>query len=159
MKDRWDYKVTGKNGGLIRIILFFAVSAFFVILAADQLKGGQKKSIILGTFFCAIALSTLYLFVKLAIRYFFFKVYIGEKGFYFQSNPFNGKYYEYETIRGCNEELRTSKGANTSTAMNAYFFTFIEKDGKAVTFQFEKALYEREFDTLKQRIENAAQKR
>lgn len=155
MNEKWDYKIDGKQNGLIRLIIIFAVSVFFIVLTVDQFFGKGNKSMIVGFFFAAVAVSSLYIFIKLALRFFFFKVYIGEKGFYFQSNPFNGKYYEYGDIRDCFEELKTSRsGYSSGPSQTSYFyyFTFTDKSGKSTRFLFDKALYEHEFNELKERI-------
>lgn len=155
MNEKWDYKINGKQNGLIRLIIIFAVTVFFIVLTVDQFFGKGNKSMIVALFFAAIAVSSLYIFIKLALRFFFFKVYIGEKGFYFQSNPFNGKYYEYTDIKDCREELKTSRGGYSSGPSQPsyfYYFTFTDKSGKSTRFLFDKALYEHEFNELKERI-------
>lgn len=92
--------------------------------------------------------------------FFFVKVLVGKKGFYFQTNPFNGKYYEYTDVKNCYEELKTSRSgfadSGTSTGY-FYFFYFTDKDGKTHKMLFNKALYEHEFNALKERINNSNQ--
>lgn len=106
MNDEWDYTISGKTGNTISLIFLFAVSAFLTVLSVDQLIGGQHKSVVLGLFLGVMALSSIVLFVKLAVMFFFVKVRVGKKGFYFQSNPFNGKYYEYTDVKNGYEELK-----------------------------------------------------
>uniref|UniRef100_UPI0040292FE1 hypothetical protein n=1 Tax=Eubacterium sp. TaxID=142586 RepID=UPI0040292FE1 len=110
MNDEWDYTISGKTGNTISLIFLFAVSAFLTVLSVDQLIGGQHKSVVLGLFLGAMALSFIVLFVKLAVMFFFVKVRVGKKGFYFQSNPFNGKYYEYTGVKNGYEELKKPVG-------------------------------------------------
>lgn len=160
MNDEWDYTISGKTGNTFSLIFLFAVSAFFTVLSVDQLIGSKNKSFVLGLFLGVMALSSIVLFVKLAVMFFFVKVRVGKKGFYFQSNPFNGKYYEYTDVKNCYEELKTSRSgfpdSGTSTGY-FYFFYFTDKDGKTHKMQFNKALYEHEFDVLKERINNSHQ--
>lgn len=158
MNDEWDYKIDGKSNGKFRIIFLFIVAAFFTILTIDQLKGTPNKSLIVAAIFGIIAVSSICLLIKLLIRYFCFKVFIGKKGFYFQTNPFNSRYYEYSQIKSCREELKSSRAGYASQASQPacfYYFYFTDKNGKTVKFQFEKALYEHEFNVLKERINNS----
>lgn len=158
MNEKWDYKINDKQNGLIRLIIIFAITVFFIVLTVDQFFGKGNKSIIVAFFFAFVAVSSLYIFIRLALRFFFFKVYIGEKGFYFQSNPFNGKYYEYSDIKDCREELKVSRsGYSSGPSQTSYFyyFTFTDKSGKSTKILFNKALYEHEFNELKERIFNS----
>lgn len=158
MNDVWDYKIDGKSSGKFRIIFLFIVAAFFTILTIDQLKGTPNKSLIVAAVFGIVAVSSIYLLIKLLIRYFCFKVFIGKKGFYFQTNPFNSRYYEYSQIKNCREEQKSSRAGYSSQASQPayfYYFYFTDEEGKTVKFQFEKALYEHEFNVLKERINNS----
>lgn len=160
MNDEWDYTISGKTGNTFSLIFLFAVSAFFTVLSVDQLIGGQHKSVVLGLFLGAMALSSIVLFVKLAVMFFFVKVRVGKKGFYFQSNPFNGKYYEYTDVKNCREELKTYRSGFSDAGTSAtygYFFYFTDKDGKTHKMLFNKVLYEYEFNVLKERINNSNQ--
>lgn len=154
MNDTWDYKIDGKTGSLARLIIMFVISAIFIGLSFAQLKTNDFNFTIVLFFFGSIAVISLGIFLKLLIRYFCFKVYIGKKGFYFQSNPFNGKYYEYSDIANCYEELMSSKESNGPDRVSMYYFTFKDENGKTIKFQFEKALHEREINELKSRIKN-----
>lgn len=158
MNDEWDYKIDGKSNGKVRIIILFVITAFFTILTIDQLKGTLNKSLIVAAFFGIGAISSIYLLIKLLIRYFCFKVFIGKKGFYFQTNPFNSRYYEYSQIKNCREELKFSRANYSSYSSQPayfYYFYFTDNENKTVKFQFEKALYEHEFNVLKERINNS----
>lgn len=86
---------------------------------------------------------------------FYFKICIGENGFFFQSNPFNGKYYNYKDILSCKEELkriRHSVGYGDPVTYR-YFFYFTDRNGRTQKILFEKSLFEREFEALKNRID------
>lgn len=158
MNDEWDYKIDGKSNGKFRIIFLLIVAAFFTTLTIDQLKGTPNKSLIVAAIFGIVAVSSIYLLIKLLIRYFCFKVFIGKKGFYFQTNPFNSQYYEYSQIKSCREELKSSRAGYASQVSQPayfYYFYFTDKNGKTVKFQFEKSLYNHEFNVLKERINNS----
>ena len=152
--EEWEHKISGKDGGVAGLIIIFVLSAFFTVVTVDQLKDAPNKSRIAALFFGLIAVSSIYILVKLIIRYFFFKLYIGQKGFYFQSNPFNGRYYNYSEIKSCNEEIKTSYNSEISRNVNFYYFNFTDSNGKTVKFQLDKSLYENELNILKERINN-----
>lgn len=155
MNDKWDYKISGRTGNTFGLIFLFAASVFFTVLSVDQFIGGRNRSVIVGAFFGVMALSSIVLFIKLALMYFFTKIYIGKKGFYFQTNPFNGKYYEYSEIKNCRSEMKTSRASyidHVSSTVYFYFFYFTDGDGKTHKMQFNKALHEHEINVLKERI-------
>lgn len=155
MNDEWDYKISGKTNNTPRLIILFVISAFFTALTVSQIITSKNQFFIVALFFGAIALSSIYLLVKLALIYFCVKVYIGKNGFYFQSNPFDGRYYEYNEIKSCREEMKTSRssfGNQSSQTAYFYFFYFTDKDGKTHKVQFDKAVYEYEFNVLIERL-------
>lgn len=155
MNDEWDYKISGKTNNTPRLIVLFVILAFFTALTVSQIITSKNQFSIVALFFGAIALSSIYLLVKLALIYFCVKVYIGKNGFYFQSNPFDRRYYEYNEIKSCREEMKTSRssfGNQSSQTAYFYFFYFTDKDGKTHKVQFDKAVYEYEFNVLIERL-------
>ncbi|HZJ78454.1 MAG TPA: hypothetical protein VFD52_06640 [Clostridia bacterium] len=150
--EQWDYKIDGKLNGITRVVIPLVLSAVFTIIAVDQLKSQPNKSLFVAAACGIIAFTSLYLLFKLSVRYFCFKVYIGGNGFYFQSNPFNGKYYEYDDLVYGKEELKTRRSRQSTDVLYYYFFVFKDKNGKATRFQFEKSVCEREINALKKRI-------
>lgn len=155
--EQWDYKIDGKIGGITRIVIGLVLSVFFVVLTIDQLQPQPNKSMMIAFSFGSAAVIALYLLITLSIRYFCFKVYIGSEGFYFQSTPFNGKYYEYIDIQSCKEELKIYRHRH-SPNLHYFYFIFTDQNGKTIKFLFEKPLCEREIKTLKKRIENQSLK-
>lgn len=153
--EKWDYVISGKTNGLIRIIIFGVLAGFFAALTVDQIRPVPNKMLIVAVFFGLICTVLTVTLIRLINRYFCFKICIGEKGFFFQSNPFNGKYYNYNDILSCKEELkriRHSVGYGDPVSYH-YFFYFTDKDGKTQKILFEKSLFEREFEVLKNRID------
>lgn len=151
--ETWDYKIDGKINGITAMVIGLVLSVFFVVLTVDQLQPQPNKSMMVAFSFGSMAAAALCLLVTVSVRYFCFKVYIGSKGFYFQSNPFNGKYYEYIDIKRCKEELKIYRHRR-SPNLHYYFFIVTEKSGKNTKFLFEKSVCEREINVLKKRIEN-----
>lgn len=151
-EEQWDYKIDGKTGGVAKLVVWLVLSILFVVLTIDQLQAQPHKSLAAAFAFGSTAAVLLCLFVVILVRHICFKVYIGSKGFYFQSNPWNGTYYTYtDMIRG-EEELRVYHRRKSSDQY-CYYFILEEKNGKTTKFQFEKSVHEREINVLKERIE------
>lgn len=147
--EEWDYKISGKTSGIASIVFGFVMSAVLVAITVDQLLPQPNKSKIVALFFGFAAAPILYSFIVSLIRYVCFRVYIGKKGFYFQSNPFNGKYYLYSDIVRCYEHSERFR----HNVSKCYFFNFTDKNGKTVKFTFEKNINVREIKELKERID------
>lgn len=152
-EGQWDYKIDGRHNAKAGILIFSLLWALFTVLAVDQLRDMPNKSIYLAFAFGGVSIPLLCIVIWLIIRYVCFKVLIGENGFYFQSAPLNGRFYQYSDIKNCREVLKTyhHHGTDPSRSYHYYFF-FTEKGGKSRKFVFEKLIYEREIDLLKERI-------
>ena len=152
--EKWDYVVSGKTNGLLRIIIIGVLAGIFAALTIDQLRLVPNKMLIVAVFFGLICAVLTVKFIRLINRYFCFRICIGENGFFFQSNPFNGKYYRYEEIVSCKEKLKQARHSvgYGDPVTYRYFFCFTDKDGKTQKILFEKALFEKEFEALSERI-------
>ena len=116
---------------------------------------------ITGLFFTGVTLlSIIILCILLIIRYQCFKVQIEDTGFYFQSSPFNGKYYLYEDIKSYKIEKKVyhqhSTMDGTHSTLHYYYFIFTDKSGRTRKFQFQKSIHGHEAETLKMRIDQAS---
>lgn len=152
--EKWDYVVSGKPYGIMRIVIIGILAVFFAVLTIDQLKLTPNKMLIVAIFFGGICVTLTVTLIRLINRFFYYSVYIGKTGFFFRTNPFNGKYYRYADIKHCGEELvksRRNAGTTDKTTYN-YFFFFTDCKGNTKKILFEKALYEKEFDVLTRRI-------
>ena len=149
--ERWEYKIDCRQYGLLRFLIFGGIAVFFAVLAVDQLVPGENKYWYAALFFAVPAFITGVTAVRLAIRYFCFKIYVGRNGFYFQTDPFDGKYYRYSEVKSANENLRRyhRRGHGTSYA---YYFNISFSNGTTKSIIFEKSLHERELEVLKKRI-------
>ena len=152
--EKWDYIVSGKTNGPLRMIMIGVFAFFFAALTIDQLRPVPHKNRIIAVFFGLICTVLTVTLIRLINRYFCFKICIGENSFFFQSNPFNGKYYRYEDVTSCKEELKRVRHSvgHSDPVTYCYFFYFIDKDGKTQKIPFEKALFEKEFEVLSERI-------
>ena len=151
--ERWDYIISGKEGGLARIIVMLIPAGLFTMLTIDQLQPQPGKLRMLALAFAGMAIPMLGITIYLLNRYFFFKVCIGEDGFYYQSSPFGGKYYRYADVVSCREEHQAYRPKHRTQTMHYYYFHFDTAEGRSVRFLFEKELHAREISTLKERIE------
>lgn len=152
-EEKWEYKIDGRRGGIAGMVVFFAIWVFLLVLAVGQVQnpgGGWIVPLI----FVLASIPPFCMFIKILIRFFCFKVCIGNSGFYFQSTPFNGKFYPYRSIRGCMVNKQTS--ANHSNQITVYYFVFTDNNGVCRKFPFEKSIYQREIQVLQQRIQEPA---
>ncbi len=155
--DNREYRINGKVNGKTSIVAALVLLAVFVVLAVSFI---QYREIALS-FVTGIIMAAAILII-LVVRYFCLKVQIGSTGFYFRSNPFNGKFYKYSDIRNCKEIKKVyrhrryrSIGIGGFNRLYYFYFAFTDKNGKTRKFQFEKPIYEHEINVLKARIENA----
>lgn len=147
--EKWDHKIDGKEkGGLVGIIFFGAVFVIFTALAVGTI---HSSAVIIPLVFGLTAIPALCALAVLLVRYFCFMVCIGKDGFYFRSNPFDGRFYKYSDIKSFRVQLKVSNGRSSGSTYS-YYFTFTEKGGKMRKFLFDRSLHELEIDTLKKRI-------
>lgn len=155
-KEQWDHQIDGKAYGITRIVVSLALTAVFTVLTVDQLQPRPNKNMFVAFSFGSAAALMLGVLVRLLVRYYYFKVYIGREGFYFQSNPFNGKYYPYSRIAGCSEEIKISRSRNAG-GMHCYtYFVFTVRGGESVSFSFDKAACGQEIRALQKRIQKSS---
>ena len=153
--DREEYTIDGTSGGIAAIAIAFVISVVFALVGIpfllQEASGGFWAAVLCIA--CGISLP-LSLLIQLIIRYCCFMVRIETEGFYFRTNPFNGKYYLYSDIESCREELKISRGGYRRGSSRSYYYFFIFKDkaGKTVKFQFEKGRHGHEINVLKERI-------
>lgn len=121
---KWNYKIGGNLHGLIPSLFLLALFGGLSI----WLYLTQNSAFVLSLIFTAFVVVIL-----LAIFYsaLFVKVYIYEEGFYHQTRPGNGKYYQYSEIK----EAWVSSGKAT-VGVNNYFCNYKTLDGQVVKFPF-----------------------
>lgn len=149
----WDYKIDGKRCGLIRMAIMGVLAAVFIVLAADQFGPGPNKRVFVGIVFAFFGAQLLWAFLQLAVRYFCFRIYIGGRGFYFRTNPWNGGYYEYSEVSSCKVETVASHSARSAETYSYSYFTFSLKNGERKKARFEKSFHGEEIEVLKKRID------
>lgn len=143
MEDKkWEYKITS---GLTGVILSFILLAVFGGLAI-WFHVSQNDAIIIGrilVIFAALA------FALALYRAIFFKVLIDKNGFFYQTAPGNGRYYNYREIR----RMWISSGKE-ATAQQTTYCNFETNDGKISRFFF-MGINSDAVDYLMERVEAA----
>lgn len=151
--EKWDYIISGRPYGIMRMVIVGVLAGFFIVLTIDQLQPGPGKVPFVALAFGGIATLMTVTLVKLIGRYFYYKICIGPKGFYFKTNPWNGKYYEYAEIERCGEGAVKANHGSPATYRHLFFFT--DRNGKKHETLFEHSLYENEMAVLIGRINSA----
>jgi hypothetical protein len=152
--EKWDYIISGRPYGIMRMAIVGILAAFFIVLTIDQLQPGPNKVPFVALAFGGIATLLTVTLVKLIGRYFYYKICIGPRGFFFKTNPFNGKYYKYTDIERCGEGvIKASRSASSAApATDRHFFYFTDRSGKKHEALLEYPLYKNEIIILIGRI-------
>jgi len=121
-KKQWKHKITG---GFTAVILSFIMLAGFGGLAIWMHTSGNDAIIIgrIVVIFAALA------FILALYRAIFFKVLIGNDGFFYQTAPGNGRYYDYAEIQ---RAWKSSGRETNSREMN--YCNFETNTGKILRF-------------------------
>ena len=150
MSNKQKYVIDGKLYRKFPMLFSSAVSLVFLALAVDQLRGGSGKIFTVGLMFFVGFVLSLFVSIPLINRYFFFKVCVGENDFSVRTTPFNEKTYKYAEVKNAKTEQKTSMRRGGVVCI--YYFYFTDGDNKERKFLFDKSLYEKETDALKNRI-------
>lgn len=144
--NRWKYKIRSRKMPVVLTLIMFAT---FGGLTA-WLYSTDNGAFIFTGLFSAILLA---LVVATSYRLAFFKVLIGKDGFYYQTGPSNGKFYNYADV----EKAWINSGKAQNRANEDY--CNIEIHGMPVIrFQFFYA-DSKGIDYLIKRIETSAKKK
>ena len=158
--EKWDYVITGKPYGITRMVIVGVIAGLFIVLTIDQLQPGPHKMPFITLAFGGIATLMTVTLIRLIGRYFYYKICIGPSGFYFKTNPFNGKYYEYTQVERCGKSAIKAHHPATLAApaqVSRQFFHFTDQTGKTHEALLEGTLNDPEITILITRI-NQAQK-
>ncbi len=145
--ENWEIKIDGKRNIVFRLIFSLVFAGIFTALSLDQLLPAENKSKLLGLGFAVPAVAMLCCAVYIIMRAFCFKIFIGKAGFYCQTNPFDGKYYEYSTVGNAN--IRTQAGNNGSATRRYLIFKPNDENPKKILLD---SVFEEDIDILIERI-------
>ena len=157
--EQKEYHINGKVQGIQKIAVMLFLMGILCLLVNPLLREGL--SIVSVVFPIILALIAL---IYIIIQYYFYKIHIDEKGFYCQTNPFNGRTYKYDEIIECDiVEIRRRTGSvhrpGSRRTYYLHYFVFTDGTGKERKIAFDKSLFEHEINVLKSRIEQAQQER
>ena len=130
--EKWDYIITGRPYGIMRMVIVGALAAFFIVLTIDQLQPAPNKMAFVALAFGGIATLMTVTFVKLISRYFYYKICIGQRGFYFKTAI----------------EAHHSATSAAPSGIYRHIFHFIDRSGKKHEALYETSLYENEIAIL-----------
>ena len=150
--EKAEYLIDGKVFGKTRIVLAIVLLIVVAVIDAVFIK-------VTGHIYLAVpgVVMALFILICLINDNIFFKVKVGENGFYCRTTPFNGQYYEYNEITNCRRIKkvvchRTHIG-DADLPSYFFFFEFTDVRGKTRKFQFEDQIHGHEVNVLKERIE------
>ena len=157
--EQKEYHISGKVQGIQKIAVMLFLMGILCLLVNPLLREGLS---IVSVYFPIIL--ALFSLIYLIIHYCFYKIHIDERGFFYQTNPFNGKTYKYDEIVECEiVEIRRRTGSvhrpGSRRTYYLHYFVFTDSTGKERKIAFDKSLFEHEINVLKSRIEQAQQER
>lgn len=126
MDMKWNYKITGRK---MPVLLCAGMLAVFLSLTIWLYRAKNGAFLFTG-FLTAIFLV---LVIATTLRLTFFKVLAGSGGFFYQSNPFDGRFYSYKDVTKAWE----SKGTAQNGAHQA-FCNIQLQDNRVIRFQFDE---------------------
>ena len=135
---QWKYKVRGRKLPVILTVLMFVVFGGFTAWLYSTNNGAFIFTGLFSAILLALVIATVY-------RLAFFKVLIGKDGFYYQTGPNNGKFYNYAEV----EKAWINSGEAQNRAQEDYCnieipgipvirFQFFFADEKAVNYLIKR---------------------
>ena len=157
--EQKEYRISGKVQGIQKIAVMLFLMGILCLLVNPLLQEGL--SVVSVYFPIMLALFAL---IYLILHFCFYKIHIDEKGFFYQTNPFNGKTYKYDEIVECEiVEIRRRTGSvhrpGSRRTYYLHYFVFTDSTGKERKIAFDKSLFEHEINVLRSRIKQAQQER
>lgn len=152
--EKAEYTIDGKVFGKTRIVVGVVLLILVAIISAVIIKAtGHIYLAVPGVVMVLVGL------LSLINSNLYFNIKIGETGFDYRTNPFNGKHFEYSEIVRCRKikkvvRHRTHVG-DADLPSYFFFFEFTDTRGETWKFQFEDPIHGHEVDVLKERIEKA----
>ena len=148
-----EYLIDGKVFGKTRIVLGIVLLMVVAFIEAVIIKTSGIGFLVIP----GVAMA-LYIVISLINSNLFFRVKIEKSGFYCQTNPVNGQYYQYSEITHCKRIKKVVRIRRPRRAENPryyFFFEFTDGSGMSRKFQFEDQIHGHEVDVLMQRIETS----
>lgn len=147
-QETQQHRIDGKASGVVGLISVFVAAGLGCIFTFPMFQLGNI-ALIMGL----VGLLIIgFLLVNSLFTYFCFQIKIEENGFYYQTNPFNGTYFNYQDITRCWEVKRVYRYRRSATRNHYFYLYFTDRYGKTRRFQYENDIYGYEVNILKERI-------
>ena len=147
-QETQQHRIDGKAGGVVGLIGAFVAAGMGCIFTFPMFQLGSIALItgIIGLLILGFAL------VNALFTYFCFQIKIEKDGFYYQTNPFNGTYFNYQDIIRSWEVKRVYRYRRSANRNHYFYLYFTDRHGKTRRFQYENDIYGYEVNILKERI-------
>ena len=145
-----QHRIDGKAAGAVGLVAAFVTVGMVCIFTFPLLQLGNI-ALVMG--FVGLLMAA-YLLVNTLFTYFCFQVKIEEDGFYYQTNPFNGRYFSYADITRCWEVERVYRYRRSANRNHYFYLYFTDRYGKTRRFLYENDIYGYEINILKEKINN-----
>lgn len=148
--QKQQYRIDGRASGVAGVVNAFAAVGLICVFEFPmfQLGGAALAMGLIGLLIAAFVL------VSALFSYFCFQIKIEAEGFYYQTTPFNGSYFNYQDIDRCWEVKRVYRYRRNATRNHYFYLYFTDRQGKTRRFQYENDIYGFEVNILKQRIKS-----
>lgn len=143
-----QYRIDGRAGGVVGIIAAFVAAGMVCIFEFPLFQLGGV-ALIMGIIGLVIAAFVL---INALFTFFCFQIKIEQTGFYYQTNPFNGTYFDYQDITRSWEVERVYRYRRSANRNHYFYLYFTDRYGKTRRFQYENDIYGYEVNVLKERI-------
>lgn len=147
-QETQQYRIDGKASGMVGLIGIFVVAVMVCIFTFPMFQIGG-----IAVIMCLISLLVVgFALINSLFTYFCFQIKIEESGFYYQTNPFNGTYFNYQDITRSWEVKRVYRYRRSATRNHYFYLYFTDRYGKTRRFLYENDIYGYEVNILKERI-------
>lgn len=149
-----DFMISGGVQGGVRLVAAVCILVAVLLVSIFLRTQGLSPALYVPpVVLAAVAL------LELVCHNLFYKILIQRDGFYFRTNPFDGKYYKYSEVSDCRlTEARQRRGSvrnGTRRTGYSYYFTFTDSIGKPHKILYDKTLFQREMEALMERSKEA----
>ena len=147
-QETQQYRIDGKASGMVGLIGIFVVAGIVCIFTFPMFQIGG-----IAVIMSLISLLVVgFALINSLFTYFCFQIKIEESGFYYQTNPFNGTYFNYQDITRSWEVKRVYRYRRSATRNHYFYLYFTDRYGKTRRFLYENDIYGYEVNILKKRI-------
>lgn len=148
VQEKQQHRIDGKASGMVGLVGVFVAVGMACIFTFPMFQIGGIAVIMSMVSLLIVG----YLLINTLFTYFCFQVKIEEEGFYYQTNPFNGTYFNYQDITRCWQVKRVYRYRRNAYRNHYFYVYFTDRHGKTRRFLYENDIYGYEVNILKERI-------